>query len=110
MVANPNSTMLLGIFSLELGNKCKKTWAIFSSFFLFFFLGGHQSTHVLILQTLVYFFYSFFCIATCFFHTKYLRDNTKELEHLFEGNLNRMFLVFSPSVGEKHFWWNKIKW
>jgi hypothetical protein len=46
MVANPNSTMLLGIFSLELRNKYKKTWAIFSSFlFSSFFLGGHQSTY-----------------------------------------------------------------
>jgi hypothetical protein len=32
-----------------------------------------------------------------------LRDNTKDLEHLFEGNLNGIFLMFPPSVGEKHF-------
>jgi hypothetical protein len=32
-----------------------------------------------------------------------LRDNTKDLEHLFEENLNEIFLMFSPSVGEKYF-------
>jgi hypothetical protein len=32
-----------------------------------------------------------------------LRDNTKDLEHLFEKNLNGIFFMFPPSVGEKHF-------
>jgi hypothetical protein len=46
-----------------------------------------------------------FCIAhASFLHRKYLRDSNKNLEHLFGGNLYRIFLVFSPSVGEKHFW------
>jgi hypothetical protein len=30
-----------------------------------------------------------------------LRDNTKDLEHLFEGNLNEIFFMFPSSVGEK---------
>jgi hypothetical protein len=111
MVANPNSTMLLEIFSLELGNKCKKTWAIFYSFlFSSFFRRASKYPLFWYFRHLSIFFYSFFCIATCFFYLKYLRDNTKELEHLFKGNLNGMFLVFPSSVGEFFFWWNKMKW
>jgi NADH:ubiquinone oxidoreductase subunit H len=83
MAANPNSTMLLGTFSLlNLETNVRKhrlSFILFSSFFL----GGHQSIHCFDTLDTCLFFYSFFCIATCFFHTKYLRDNTKKLEHLF---------------------------
>jgi hypothetical protein len=66
----------------------------------------------LILWTLVHFFNSFFCIATCSFsHTKYfLEITTKTLEHLLDGNLTEIFFVFPPSVRVKHFWWNKMVW
>ena len=75
----------------NLKNFHKKTWAIlFISFF------GQASEYPLfsISRTLVHFsilfiFHSFmnnFCIATCFFSaTKLLRDNNKNLEHLFGG-------------------------
>ena len=46
-----------------------------------------------------------FCIAICFFSaTEFLRDSNKNLEHLFGGYPMNMFLVFTPSVGVKHFW------
>ena len=39
------------------------------------------------------------------FCIKLLKDSNKNLEHLFGGwNLSRIFLVFSPNVGVKHFW------
>jgi hypothetical protein len=46
-----------------------------------------------------------FCIATCLFSaSKLLRDNNKNLEHLFGGYPVRyIFLVFAPSVGVKYF-------
>ena len=77
---------------------CKKTWAI-----LFIsFLGGHLSTHCF--RYLGYlsifsqlFFMKNFCIAPCFFSTtKLLRDNNKNLEHLFDGKpIKHVFSVLS---------------
>ena len=76
------------------------------------FLGGHLSTHCFDnSDTCPFFLNSFFmnnfCIATCFsLHNNCWRDSNKNLEHLFDENLWRIFLVFSPSVGVKHFWMN----
>jgi hypothetical protein len=38
------------------------------------------------------------------FCNKLLRDSNKNLKHLFGDILLRIFLVFTPSVGVKHFW------
>ena len=46
-----------------------------------------------------------FCVAICFFSAiEFLRDSNQNLEHLFGGFPMNMFLVFTPSVGVKHFW------
>jgi hypothetical protein len=34
---------------------------------------------------------------------KLLRDSNNNLEHLFGGNPIKIFLLFTPSVGVKHF-------
>ena len=38
------------------------------------------------------------------FCNKLLRDSNKNLEHLFDGYPILHILVFTPSVGAKHFW------
>jgi hypothetical protein len=104
-VANSNSTMLLkriSLLNLEINVREHEL----SFLLISFFQADIKVPIVLIFQTLVHFFNNnilSFCIVTCFFHTKYLRDNTKHLEHLFVENLNRIFFMFSPSVGEKYF-------
>ena len=73
------------------------------------FLGGHLSTHcfknfghLFIFSQL--FFMNNFCIAhASFLYSNCWRDCNKNLQHLCGGNLWSIFLVFSPSVGVKHF-------
>ena len=94
---------------------CKRIGAIlFISLFFFFFSGGHLSTHCfkylghlsIFSQFFFLFFMNNFCIAPCLFSaTKLLRDSKQKLRaFIWSGNLTRIFLVFSSSVGVKHSW------
>ena len=82
-----------------------------------FFSHGHLSTHcfnylghlsifsLIILYIYIYIFMNNSCLAhASFLHGNCWRDSNKNLEHLFDVNLWSKFLVFSPSVGVKHFW------
>jgi hypothetical protein len=82
-----------------------------SLFFFTFFKRASEYQLFSISQTLVHFFSLFlmnnFCRARCFISiTKLLRDSNKNLEPLFGGikTYQIYFLVFTPSVGVKHFW------
>ena len=81
----------------------------------FFFLGGHLSIHCFkYLGHLSIFshFFSFslflmnnFCIAPCLFSaTKLWEIATRTWSIYLVDILSRIFLVFTPSVGVKHFW------
>ena len=80
------------------------------SYSCLFFSGRHLSTHCFDNSdtcpffSQLFFFMNNFCIATCFsLHNNCWRDSKKNLEHLFDGYLWKIFLVFTLSVGVKHF-------
>ena len=103
---------------LKLGNNFARKHGLSYSSFSSFFRWASEYPLFSISWTLVHFshlsfflfvfflFVNNFCIATCFFSAiKLLRDSNKNLEHLFGGYpIGHIFLVFTPSVGVKHFW------
>jgi hypothetical protein len=114
MVANPNSSLLLENISLiwNLKTFARKHGLSYSYFFSFLFFFRRASKYPLFylfkylsIFSQYFLFLNNFCVAhASLLQWKWLRDSNKNLKHLFCSNLYGIFLVFSPSVGVKHFW------
>jgi hypothetical protein len=78
--------------SFELGNNCKKTWAIFFFSFLLLFSGGHQSTHC------------FDTLDTC----PFLRDNNKDFGPFIWWKPKWNIFGVSSKCRSKTFWMEQV--